>query len=155
MDSIGCSLASISLDANDKHDSSLTCTAPDCPLHDTKHSKGLYLHDAALESGVRFHHDFGYSNPPPFLWAAYFRYTQNFKELEDDYCRSNGRVDKHGHHPFERPGPDDRPMLLNFLRYHAVTLRQKGPHLEEIPLRGKILSCEEPSMVADMDALTL
>ncbi|KAL8801008.1 MAG: hypothetical protein Q9182_004752 [Xanthomendoza sp. 2 TL-2023] len=153
--SITSNLESINLNTDTKPDQSLTtCTAPDCPLKDTIHNKGLFLHEATLGFGVRFHPDFGYSNPPPFLWAAYFRYTRNLDELRD-YCRSNGSVEIHCNSPLERLGPDDAARLLGFLRCHAVTLRWAGKGLMEVPMRGKILRGEESSMVVDMDALTI
>ncbi|KAL8680421.1 MAG: hypothetical protein Q9186_003381 [Xanthomendoza sp. 1 TL-2023] len=154
MNSIACNLESISLNTDNKPDHSLICTAPDCPLKNTMHNKGLFLHEATLGFGVRFHNDFGYSNPPPFIWAAYFRYTQNVKELKD-YCRSNGSVEIYCNSPLDHPWPNDATILLSFLRHHAVTLRYGEQSLTEVPLRGKILSSEEPTMVADMDALTL
>ncbi|KAL8811790.1 MAG: hypothetical protein Q9200_001522 [Gallowayella weberi] len=154
MNSIACNLKSISLNADNRPDQSLICTAPDCPLKDTVHNKGLFLHEATLGFGVRFHIDFGYSNPPPFIWAAYFRYTRNLDEFKD-YCRSNGSVEIYCNSPLDRPWPDDAARLLSFLRHHAVTLRHAEKGLTEVPMRGKILSSEEPTMVADMDALTI
>ncbi|KAL8918879.1 MAG: hypothetical protein Q9172_005237 [Xanthocarpia lactea] len=133
------------------------CTASDCPLRGVVHGKGLFLHDATLGLGVRFHGDFGFSNPPPFIWAAYFRYTQYLKCLGDrgravgDLATGSPQVQPSVGHL--RPG--DASIVLNFLRYHAVTLQQRDGGLVETRLQGEILMGGGPSVIARLDALTI
>ena len=133
------------------------CTASDCSLRGVVHDKGLYLHDTTLGLSVRFHSDFGFSNPPPFVWAAYFRYTQYLKGL-DDCCRaveSLATGDVQVQPSVEHLRPGDASIVLNFLRYHAVTLQQSDGGLVETRLQEDILMGGGPSVVTGLDALTI
>ncbi|KAL8780225.1 MAG: hypothetical protein Q9213_006570 [Squamulea squamosa] len=133
------------------------CTADDCPLRGMVHNKGLFLDDATLGLGVRFHEDFGYSNPPPFVWAAYFRSTKHLlKELED-YKKAVDKLapDVFRFCPFDDPRDDDPWIVMNFIAYHAVIFQQKNGSLVEAQLPGENLSGKESSVVTAMNALAL
>lgn len=157
-------LGSLNLDTTDEPDDPNTCNASDCPLKGTKHNRGLFLHDATLGLGVRFHEDFGFSNPPPFVWAAYFRYARYLARLKGsgddddreavDWLGTEGR----GIHGCDYLRTDDADIVFGFLRRHAVTLQQNDNTggLVEIQWRGKMLGGGgEASVVAGLDAMTL
>ena len=158
-------LGSLNLDTTDEPDDPNACHATDCPLKGTKHNRGLFLHDATLGLDVRFHEDFGYSNPPPFVWAAYSRYARYLARL-----KGSGDDDDHeavdclgtavrGIDPDDHVKADDADIVFGFLRYHAVMLQQndnnKSRGLVEIQWRGKMLGGGEASVVAGLDAMTL
>lgn len=110
---------------------------------------------AAPGRGIRWHDDFGYSDPPAFLWAAYFRHVRDRREL-GDHCRSaDDFIDVLVHRPFDDARPEDAAMVLGFLRYHAVTLRQGNRHIEVVPLQGRVLSGRDPSMLNGIRSLVL
>ena len=44
------------------------CLSPSCPLYPTPHQQGTYLHGG---QSPRNHTTFGWSNPPPEIWAAH------------------------------------------------------------------------------------
>ena len=159
-------LGSLNLDRTDEPEDPNVCHASDCPLKGTTHNKGLFLHDATLGLGVRFHEDFGYSNPPPFVWAAYSRYARYLARLkglgdDDDHeavdCLGTA---VRGIDPDDHVRADDAAIVFGFLRCHAVTLQQNDNNysrgLVEIQWRGKMLGGGgEASVVAGLDAMTL
>lgn len=154
---MGLTLGSLNLDTTNEPDDPNTCTASDCPLQGMIHNKGLFLHDATLGLGVQFHDDFGFSNPPPFVWAAYFRYTQYLKRLNCYDCTAVDSLSTEalGTDPYDHLRPNDADIVMGFVKYHAVTLQQRNGGLVEIQLRGELLGGGESSMVAGLDALTL
>ncbi|KAI4208645.1 MAG: hypothetical protein LQ349_009693 [Xanthoria aureola] len=158
-------LGSLNLDRTDEPDDPNACHASDCPLKGTIHNRGLFLHDATLGLGVRFHDDFGFSNPPPFVWAAYFRYTRYLARLkgsgDDDDHEAVDCLDTavRGIDPDDHVRADDTDIVFGFLRCHAVALHQNDNNenggLVEIQWRGKMLGGGEASVVAGLDAMTL
>ncbi|KAI4269229.1 MAG: hypothetical protein L6R38_007538 [Xanthoria sp. 2 TBL-2021] len=157
---MGLTLGSLDLDTTNEPDDPNTCTASDCPLQGMIHNKGLFLHDATVGLGVQFHDDFGFSNPPPFVWAAYFRYAQYLTRLKvsGDYdCEAVDSLSTEvlGTVPYDDLRPNDAYIVMGFLKYHAVTLQQRNGGLVEIQLRGEMLGGGESSMLAGLDALTL
>ena len=44
------------------------CLSPSCPLYPTPHRQGVYLHGG---QSPKNHTTFGWSNPPPKIWAAH------------------------------------------------------------------------------------
>ncbi len=160
-------LGSLNLDRTDEPEDPNVCHASDCPLKGTTHNKGLFLHDATLGLGVRFHEDFGYSNPPPWVWAAYFRYARYLARLKgsgDDDDREAGDclgTELHGIDDCDHLRADDTDIVFGFLRYHAVTLQQNDNNnnsrgLVEIQWRGKMLGDGgEASVMAGLDAMTI
>ncbi|KAL9000505.1 MAG: hypothetical protein Q9169_000798 [Polycauliona sp. 2 TL-2023] len=136
--------------STDKSDGPDTCTMDDCPLKGMVHNKGLFLYDGTPILSVQFHHDFGYSNPPPWLWMAYVRYTQYLERCGMD------SLDRaiFGTDPYDDLRPNDEDVVKGFLRYHAVTLEERGERLMEVQLRGDLLNKGEP-LVAGLDALRL
>ncbi|KAI4225105.1 MAG: hypothetical protein L6R36_004162 [Xanthoria steineri] len=158
-------LRSLNLDTTDEPDDPNACHASDCPLKGTNHNRGLFLHDATLGLGVRFHEDFGFSNPPPFVWAAYFRYTRYLARLKDSgdddvrEARDGLGTAVQGLDPGDHLRADDSDIVFGFLRCHAVTFQQNDNNtggLVEIQWRGKMLGGGgEASVVAGLNAMTL
>ncbi|KAI4122399.1 MAG: hypothetical protein LQ338_005846 [Usnochroma carphineum] len=152
-DLIEANFATLNLKQDNERDFLFLCTASDCPLKDRVHTKGYFM--TAPGRGIIWHEDFGYSDPPAYIWAAYFRYTRYRKEI-GDHCRS---VDDFVHlllqRPFDDARPEDVSLVLNFMRYHAVTLQQGERHVEVVALRGRVLSAVEPEIVKTMSSLRL
>lgn len=152
-DLIEANFASLSLAKPHEPNPSSLCTASDCPIQDRVHTSGYFF--AAPGRGVIWHEDFGFSDPPAYIWAAYFRYTRYRKEI-GDHCRSaDDFVDLLLQKPFDDAKPDDASIVLNFLRYHTLDLRQGDRHIEVVPLRGRVLSAVEPEVVDSMSSLEL
>ncbi|KAI4122398.1 MAG: hypothetical protein LQ338_005845 [Usnochroma carphineum] len=148
------SLAHLSLYAKEFDPSSL-CIESDCPISYCIHYKGRFVHDPTPGYPVEYHEDFGYSDPPPFLWAAYLRVTQCFEELETNSRSAEDFIDTLMENPWRDPDHADEEMVRTFLEYHAVTLRQVDGRAELVPLRGRIMSGEDPEMLNGMGSLTL
>ncbi|KAL8748295.1 MAG: hypothetical protein Q9184_007422 [Pyrenodesmia sp. 2 TL-2023] len=152
-DLIEANFASLTLHQAHSPDPRFLCTAQDCPLKARVHTQGYFF--AAPGHGVIWHQDFGFSDPPVSIWGAYFRYTGYTKEI-GDHCRTvNDFIDLLIQRPFDDARPEDGAVVLNFLRYHAMDLRQGEEHVEVVPLRGRVLRQAEPEMVAGMDTLAL
>ncbi|KAI4169082.1 MAG: hypothetical protein LQ343_005945 [Gyalolechia ehrenbergii] len=152
-DLIEAKIASLNLNQAHEPDPLFLCSAGDCPLQDRVHTQGYFV--ATPGRGVIRHPDFGISDPPARIWAAYFRHTGYTKEI-GDHCRTvQDFIDLLIQRPFDDSRPEDAAIVLNFLRYHAIDLRQGGNNTEVVPLRGRVLSQVEPEMVGSMGTLAL
>ncbi|KAL8902141.1 MAG: hypothetical protein Q9207_004860 [Kuettlingeria erythrocarpa] len=112
------------------------CTAADCPLSACTHYKGFYLHEATSGRAMKFQEDFGWSDPPPFLLAAYCRATACFDELHANERAKEIFVDGLMENLYLDREHDDGEIVKAFLRYHAVTLRVIGGRYGFVPLIG-------------------
>ncbi|KAL8775113.1 MAG: hypothetical protein Q9209_000592 [Squamulea sp. 1 TL-2023] len=150
-------LGSLTLETSDEMNELDICTADDCPLKGMVHNKGLFLDNATLRFGVRFHEDFGFSNPPAFVWAAHFRSTKHLLRESEDYKRAVDKLtpDVLLFHPFDDPRDDDPWIVMNFMLHHAVIFQQKNGSPVEAQFLGKNLSGKESSVITGMNALTL
>ncbi|KAL8935036.1 MAG: hypothetical protein Q9211_004918 [Gyalolechia sp. 1 TL-2023] len=156
-DPIGSDFASLSLRRSleeEELDPRFLCAAEDCPLQDRVHKRGYFR--AAPNRGVVFRHpDFGCSDPPVEIWAAYFRYTGYAKEI-GDHCRTvQDFIDLLIQKPFDDPRPEDASTVVSFLKYHAIDLRQGENHVEVVPWRGRVLTQVEPEIVGSLSMLAL
>ncbi|KAL8661161.1 MAG: hypothetical protein Q9168_008411, partial [Polycauliona sp. 1 TL-2023] len=122
---MGLTFGSLSLNepnnTNNSPDPNL-CTQESCPLNGSLHNKGLYLYSDPPAHSIQFHADFGYSNPPPYIWAAYKRY-QLYKEAEKDELSKEifgSELD-----PCDELRSNDVDIVMGFLRFHAITLAEK------------------------------
>ncbi|KAI4141431.1 MAG: hypothetical protein L6R39_005333 [Caloplaca ligustica] len=154
IDLIAANIASLTLSTKDpKSDPLFLCAAADCPLEEHIHTQGFFM--TSPTRGIIWHEDFGFSDPPADIWAAYFRYTRYRKEI-GDHCRSvDDFIDVLIHRPFDDERPQDAAVVLNFLRYHAVTLQQGEGRVEVVPLRGRVLNAVEPEVVGGLSSLRL
>ncbi|KAI4272689.1 MAG: hypothetical protein LQ337_005123 [Flavoplaca oasis] len=156
-DLMSLTLNSLKLDqaneSNDQADPNL-CTTDCCPLAGSTHNKGLYLYSGAFDHSVQFHEDFGYSNPPPFVWAAYFRYVQHMNDR--DRGIEGLRSEVLGTDPYDDFRDNDLDIVKGFLRFHAVMIEQRqGEGLVEVQWRGTVLRREEGDVVEGLEGLRL
>ncbi|KAI4183609.1 MAG: hypothetical protein LQ346_006282 [Caloplaca aetnensis] len=132
------------------------CTAIDCPCSNIYHYKGYFLYNPTPGRPVRFHEDFGYSDPPPSVWAAYLRATDCFEELDNTNARSDeGFLDIMMENPWGDSSGDDQEKVITFLKYHAVTVKEIDGRMELVPLKGRILSGEDPKILNLLRRLAL
>lgn len=131
------------------------CNATDCPVGSVVHYKGFFLHDPRPGRLVQYNEDFGYSDPPPFLWAAYCRATDCFEALQTNERAAEIFIDNLRENLWEDPDNHDKQVVTAFLKYHAVTLKEVEGRMEFVPLRGRILSGVDPEVLNGMTSLTL
>ncbi|KAL8707224.1 MAG: hypothetical protein Q9220_007718 [cf. Caloplaca sp. 1 TL-2023] len=141
-------LASLTLNENHGPAASSLCTTLDCPVKDIVHIKGFFMHNMQRRRGIRWHEDFGFSDPPPAIWAAYFRVHVQFRNEIGEHCR-NGEdlVDLLMSRPYDNAERNDAEEVEKFMLYHAMDLQRGKQHIEPVPWRGRILSMGEPDLV--------
>ncbi|KAI4213994.1 MAG: hypothetical protein LQ351_003398 [Letrouitia transgressa] len=106
--------------ANTQH--TQLCTSSDCPIKGTKHLLGLYLHKSQPAPNIFLVHPrFGFSNPPPSVWAARKRILQHTASL-GDYI-----------------------TVIAFNHYHGVD------HTSPYGLAGSLLAREEDEKPREVD----
>lgn len=57
--------------------------------------------------------------------------------------------------PWGESSGDDQEKVITFLKYHAVTLKKVNGRMELVPLKGRILSGEDPKILNQTRSLAL
>ena len=115
------------------------CRAESCPIGKL-HYIGFYTHnDNHMVLGQQWpHENFGYSNPPPEVWAAFMRLSGRYSELDiegDGNTAINSWIAKYD--PFGVFQPEDARLVSGFIHHHAIHIEPSEGQIDMVKSLGK------------------